>query len=132
MALLVPDAGEVELLKRMLNFSATGDVVLHLFRNNYTPIESSLVAAFTECTGAGYAAKTLTGSSWSIATAAGVSTASYAEQTFTFTATDVVYGYYVTNAAGTIVLWAELLSGSPFNIPSGGGSVKITPKFVLE
>lgn len=132
MALLMPAVGEVEALKRMLNYSATGNVVLHLYSNNYTPVEGSTVASFTECTASGYAAKTLTGSSWSITTTSNVTTASYAEQTFTFSAAQVVYGYYVTDAANAIVLWAELFSGSPFNIPSGGGSVKVTPKITLE
>lgn len=131
MALLVPDTGEVEMLKRILNFSATGDVKLHLYANNYTPVEGSAIANFTECTAAGYAAKTLAGASWSIATTSGTSEASYAEQTFTFTAAQTVYGYFVTNSAGTVLLWAELFTGAPFNIPSGGGSVKATPKFQL-
>lgn len=131
MALLVPDVGEVEMLKRILNFSATGDVRIHLYSNNYTPVEGSTVANFTECSAAGYAAITLAGASWSIATTTGTSEASYAQQTFTFTATQVVYGYYVTNSANTIVLWAELFTGGPFNIPSGGGSVKVTPKSQL-
>lgn len=132
MALLVPDVGEVEMLKRMLNYSATGNVVLHLYANSYTPVEGSVVGNFTECSASGYAAITLTGSSWSIATSSGVTTASYAAQTFSFSAAQVVYGYYVTNAAGTIVLWAELFASAPFNIPSGGGSVQVTPKLVLE
>lgn len=131
MALLVPDVGEVEMLKRILNFSATGDVRIHLYANNYTPVEGSIVGNFTECSAAGYAAITLTGASWSIATATGTSEAAYAQQTFTFTATQVVYGYYVTNSANTIVLWAELFTGGPFNIPAGGGSVKVTPKIQL-
>lgn len=131
MALLVPDVGEVEMLKRILNFSATGDVRIHLYSNNYTPVEGSTVANFTECSAAGYASQLLTGASWSIATSSGTSEAAYAERTFTFTATQVVYGYYVTNSANTIVLWAELFTGGPFNIPAGGGSVKVTPKIQL-
>jgi hypothetical protein len=132
MPLLVPDVGEVELLSRMLNKSATGDVILRLFSNNYTPVEGATVASFTQASAAGYAAKTLTGASWTVATNAGVTTASFAEQTFTFTAAQVVYGYYVTNSANTIALWGERFDGAPFNIPSGGGSVKVTPRITLD
>jgi len=131
MALLLTDAGELNLLSRMLNKIATGDVKLHLYSNNYTPVEGSTLASFTACTAAGYAAKTLTGTSWSIVTTTGTTEASYAEQTFTFTAAQTVYGYYVTDSAVTVALWAELFSGAPFNIPSGGGSVKVTPKIQL-
>jgi hypothetical protein len=131
MPLLVPDVGEVELLSRMLNKGATGDVILRLYSNNYTPVEGATVASFTQCTAAGYAAKTLTGASWAVATNAGTTEASYAEQIFTFTAAQTVYGYYVTNSANTIALWAEIFTGAPFNIPSGGGSVKVTPKIQL-
>lgn len=131
MALLVPDIGEVEMLSRILNKVATGDVKLHLYKNDYTPVEGSALANFTECTAAGYAVKTLTGANWTIATASGISEASYAEQTFNFTATEVVYGYYITDSGTTKVLYAERFTSAPFNIPSGGGSVKVTPKLQL-
>jgi hypothetical protein len=131
MALLAPDVGEVIMLSRILNKAATGDVKLHLYTNNYTPVEGSLLANFTECVATGYAVKTLTGASWTVATAAGTTEASYAEQTFTLTASATVYGYYVTDSAGTGLLWAELFSGGPFSIPSGGGDVRVTPKIQL-
>jgi len=131
MALLMPDVGEVIALGRMLNKVATGDVRLHLYSNNYTPVEGSAVGNFTEASASGYAAKSLTGSSWTITTTTGTTEAVYAEQTFTFTAAQVVYGYYVTDAANTGLLWAELFTGAPFNIPSGGGSIKVTPRIQL-
>ena len=104
MALLVPDVGEVLLLKYALNHTAATDVKIKLFTNDYTPVEGSVVANFTEATAAGYAAITLTGASWTIATDTGVTTATYAQQTFTFTAASTNYGYYITNAAGSQVL----------------------------
>jgi hypothetical protein len=131
MALLVPDAGELNLLSRMLNKVATGDVRLHLYANNYTPVEGSVIGSFTECTASGYASKLLTGASWTITTVTGTTEAVYAEQTFTFTAAQTVYGYYVTDSGSTICLWAEIFTGAPFNIPSGGGSVKCTPRIQL-
>jgi hypothetical protein len=133
MALVVPDVGEVELLSRMLNKSTPDDVVLHLYTNNKTPAEGDVVGDYTESTGAGYGAITLTGTTWGVSTTAGTTTASYAQQTFTYTGADPnIYGYYVTNTAGTTLLWAEIFSDGPYSIPSGGGSVKITPKIELE
>lgn len=131
MALLAPDVGEVEILKRALNYSSADNCKLKLYINNYSPVEGSAVGNFTESTASGYSTKTLTGSSWSISTTSNVTTASYAAQTFTYTAAETVYGYYVVNNAGTIVLWAEKFS-SAFVIPSGGGSISVTPTLTLD
>jgi hypothetical protein len=132
MALLVPLVGEINLLGRMLNFASPDDVKLHLYTNNHTPTSSDTTANYTESSGAGYAAITLTGSSWVIAGPT-PATASYPQQTFTYTGAEpTIYGYYVTNNAGTTLEWAELFTDGPYAIPSGGGSVKITPKISLQ
>ena len=133
MALKVPDGGEVLLLKKMLNHTAPDNVKLKLFINNVTPAEDDVVGTYTEATGAGYAAKTLTGGSWTVETDTGVTTAEYAEQEFVFTGAQAnVYGYYVTDSAGTGLLWAERFTDGPYSIPAGGGSITVTPKIVLE
>lgn len=133
MALLVPDVGEVELLSRMLNKNAPDNVVLKLYTNNRTPAEGDDASSYTVSTGTGYADITLTGASWTVATAAGTTTAEYAQQTFTYTGAEAnIYGYYVVNNAETVLLWAEIFSDGPYSIPAGGGSVKITPKIELD
>jgi hypothetical protein len=133
MALLVPDVGEVELLSRAVNLTSPDDCVLHLYTNDKTPAEGDTVADYTESTGSGYAAETLTGSSWTVTTTTGTTTGEYPQVTFTYTGAEPnIYGYYVTNNAGTTLLWAERFSDGPYAIPSGGGSVKITPKIELE
>jgi len=132
MALLVPDVGEVLLLSYALNKVAAADVILRLYTNDYTPVEGSVLASFTECTAAGYAAITLTGADWTIATVTGTTTAEQPQKTFTLTAASTDYGYYITNGAGTQVLWAERFSDAPHNIPSGGGTEKITVKIIGE
>ena len=132
MGILVPDVGEVLLLSYMLNNVQPADVKLHIYVNDYTPVEGSTIANFTECTAAGYAPITLTGANWTISTVAGVTTASYPEQTFTMTATSTDYGVYITNNAGTQVLWAERFSDAPHTLPSGGGTEKITVKIQGE
>lgn len=133
MPLLTPDVGEVEALKRIVNYSSSGDLILHLFTSNTTPAEGDTVSTYSEMSGMGYASKTLTGSSWTIQTDGGTSTASYPQQSFDLTsgAGASVYGYFVTNAAGTILMWAERFSDGPYTIPTGGGSVKITLSFSL-
>jgi len=133
MALLVPDVGEVELLKRMLNFSATGDVQLYLYTSNTTPAEDDVVCSYTLSTVAGgTTVLVLTGTNWTVQTNTGTTTGSHAQVTFTFTGAEAsIYGYVVTNAAGAILLWAERFTDGPYAIPSGGGSVKITPQIQL-
>lgn len=130
MSLVQPNEGAQEALARMLNKSATGDVVLRLFKNNYTPVKGATVASFTEADFTGYAAKTLTGASWSI-TSANPAVASYAKQTFTCSggAAQSVYGYYVTNGAGTKVLWAELFTDGPYAIDPTDHDIEVTPVY---
>jgi len=132
-ALLVPDVGEVLLLSYALNKIAPGDSVkLKLFKNDYTPVEGSIVGDFTEADTTGYSAIDLAKTDWTIATATGTTTAEQPQKTFTLTGAGVHYGYYITDIAGTGLLWAERFSDAPHNIPSGGGTEKITVKLIGE
>ena len=132
-ALLVPDVGEVLLLSYSLNKISPGnDVKLKLFKNDYTPVEGSEIADFTEADTAGYAAISLAKADWTIATATGVTTAEQPQKTFTLTGAGTHYGYYITDTAGTGLLWAERFSDAPHTIPSGGGTEKITVKLIGE
>lgn len=126
MALVVPDVGEVELLTRMLD----SDVVMHLYTNDVDPAESNTVSTFTEAGDASYSEATLTGGSWTIETESGVTSATYAQQDFVFEGAATVYGYYVTDVAGTTLLWAERFSSSA-SFGSGGGTISITPTIEL-
>lgn len=130
MALLLCNGGEVLCLKYMLNNTAPTNVKLHLYTNDKTPAEADVVGNYTACTATGYALKTLTGSSWTVATTDGTTTATYAEQTFTLTTSATVYGYYVTDNAGTGLLWAERFTTAPYNVPSG--SISVTPSISLD
>jgi len=133
MSLLVPDVGEVLLLQKALNKVAADDVKIHLYSSNYTPVEGDTITA-TDSFGliTDPAAIVLTGANWTVSSAAGTTTAEHAQQTFTFTGAETVYGYVVTNNAETEMLWAERFTDGPYTIPSGGGSIKITPKIQLE
>lgn len=133
MALLVPDEGEVEMLKRIMGVSVAENLSLKLYTNAATIAEGNTSAAFTECATSGYAAITLTaGGGWTCSTATGTSSATYAQQTFTFTATTSpsVRGYYIVGATSAKVYWAEELyaSGQVFN---NTDTLKITPKLEL-
>lgn len=139
MALLVPNIGELDSLRYLINQSnhvadrednAPRDLVLKLFSSNTTPAEADVPSgsAYYEpykadgSFGYGAAAVTgyptcvnnrtearydydsqygilLNGSRWQITQSGGTTTATYPEQTFTFTgAAGNVYGYYITRA----------------------------------
>lgn len=130
MASLIPNDAEVNLIEAIVNKTSNSDLVLRLYTNNYTPLETDTVSNYTEASGNGYAAITLTGSSWSIAEG-NPATATFAQQTFTFTgALGNVYGYYVTRGDGEL-MWAEKFS-SVVDIQNNGDEIKITLQFTLK
>lgn len=133
MALVCPDQkGEFLLLQYIVGMVAAGHPVLHLYANNVTPTDSSVLGDLTEvATSTGYAAITLTSSQWTTTQSSGVTTAIFSERTFTFGTVATTYGYYVTDTSGNL-LWLERFSGAPFQIPDGGGTVSITTKLTLS
>ena len=133
MTLVVPDSGEVRLLKYIVNNSTPTNLVLHLYKNNIDlTSETFSSGSFTEASASGYAAVTLTGSNWSAATTGGISAAVYNTGiTFSFSVGQDVYGYYVTNTSNEI-MWAEEFPGAPFSLPTGGGEVAIRPQVQLN
>ena len=139
MALLVNDIGEQEMLARIVGKHAPGagdTLVLRLYDADRTPVEGDSISLYSESDGTGYAAVTLEMASWTIGEGAGdTSYATYAQQTFTYTGGDTLYGYYVTtadSAGDTLVYFAEKFSDGPYTIPSGGGTIKITPRIQLD
>lgn len=128
MALLVPNVGEREMLNRILN--GADKSVLHLYRVDKVPAETDVVTSYSEVNTGGYAPITLS-NPWNISTT-DPTEASYAQVSFDFSGSATVFGYYVTNQDSSILLWAEKFNDGPYNIPSGGGSVKITPKIQLD
>jgi hypothetical protein len=136
-ALTLMDIGADEFLKVYFNDDRpTGgnNLTLKLFCTDVTPADTNTAGTYTECTGGGYASKTLTNGSWTVSTGNDPSDAVYAEQTFTFTGVlttnTTIYGYFVVDADGTLI-WAEKL-GSTFTPANNGDNVKITPKFQLS
>jgi hypothetical protein len=118
MALLVPDVGEVVLLNSMIRTTTPESQTLKLYSNNITPAEGDTAATYTESVAPGYAAVALTRGTWTgAATAAGVTTSTYPQQTFSFTGTGTIYGYFIVGTTSTILLWSELMfsGGQVFN-----------------
>jgi hypothetical protein len=128
MAIVVTNEGENLTLGAILNGTPLGNLTLRLFVNDHTPTDASTAASFTEASGSGYAAKTLTSGSWTVGAGGDPTQATYALQTFTFTgAIGPVFGYYVTNSAGKVV-WAERF-GASVSPQNNNDTIKVTPNF---
>lgn len=137
MAMVFADSGCAQVLKAYFNNSwpAGGkNLTLKAFVNNYTPVDTSTAANFTEAAGGGYASITLTNGSWTESNQSGIEQALYAQQTWTFTGSlttnPTIYGYYIVDA-DNVLITAELLS-SPFTPANNGDTYKVTPKIQLS
>lgn len=135
MAIIVPAASENNLANFLLGVTVPGNQLLKLYINAVTPTDDTLLAAgFTEMSTLGYAAKTLTKTSWVVAqSGALVAAGTYAVQTWTFTAGTLVNvkGYFVVDATSGLLLWFE-----PFpvakDVQNTGDQIIITPTFTLS
>jgi hypothetical protein len=112
MAIVVPDVGEVTLLEN-IKTSYSNSFHLHLYKNNFTPVEASVLGDFTEADFSGYATQ-----AFGFTTALTVAGISYIvgsplmwQQNGGGTS-NTIYGYYVTDNSNTILLWAERFSSS--------------------
>jgi hypothetical protein len=134
MALLVPNAGEVLILKNFLNHTAPQNLKLKLFKNDKTPADGDSEASYTEATFSGYSDADLTGANWTV-TGGAPSEASYPQQTFTSDAnqaTQNIYGYYIVQAVSGFIMWAERFPNGPYPIANAGDAIKVTPKIQLK
>jgi hypothetical protein len=135
MTIMTQDMGALAFLNARLNntFPTSKDLTVHLFCNNITPSDSDVVGDYTEASGAGYAAQTLTTGSWTISIVSNLAQAVYGTLTFALTGVlttnTTVYGYYVTDDNGDL-MWADTLT-TPFdtspNVP-GYIAIDITYK----
>lgn len=161
MALMVGDRADREILYRMLGSSVGGGasgslgdtLTLRLMKQARTPSKGDSKSLLIQATGTGYAYIPLTPTSWTIQTlnpgTGDTNIASYAQQTFTFTGADSVSGYYLqcvkarttgnttpsapsAGVSDSILMWSEKFSDGPYIIPSGGGTIKITPRIIMN
>ena len=130
MAFIVPNEGEIEMLTRILSVNVT----LRLFVDPTALDETDVFADFTEPSGGGYATITLAPGDWTIVTGGdGKALATQAQKTFAFTSGPIsVYGYFITDAAGALVLWEELFTDGPYDLPDSGGEIRVTPQAKLH
>lgn len=133
MALVCVDVwGEILLLQYIMGIVSATNKVLHLYANDVTPSDSTVLGDLTEVAGStGYTPITLATTGWTTTQSSGVTTAIFSQQTFTFSTDATSYGYYVTDTVNRL-LWIERFTNAPFEIPDGGGTISITTKLTLS
>ena len=119
MDLIYVDAGLLTQLSAVLST----DKKYHLFTNNAMPGPATVLADLTEASFPGYASVTVTSGGW---TSSGVSghVGYKIAPAITFTNSSgssvSVYGFFVTDSTGTILLAAARFDAAPIVIPNGG------------
>ena len=123
-----PNEGEIWLAQKAL----ANNLELRLYVNDKTPADADVIGGYTQMSTHGYSAKTLTGGSWSVSTVSGKAEASYAQQTFSFTAASLVtvYGYYIVDTSLSKVVFAERFA-TPQGVQYTGDAIRITPKITF-
>jgi hypothetical protein len=132
MSLIVPITIQTAVIQEVLS----ADLKLRLYSNNYSPSVNSVIGSFTEVSGGGYAAEDLLSADWVYGTVSPVA-ATQTVKTFGFSGAtaspSTVYGYYVTNVAGSVLYWAEAFSTTYFPFePSNGAYIRIFPRFAVS
>jgi len=120
------------MLDCMLGDTTPEATTLKLYTNNYDPVNGSTAASFTECAISGYAAKSLTRAGWSASVNGNPSYKQFATaQTFNFTGTGSIVGYFIVGATSGNIYWAERIYATTGQTFNSGDSLTITPKITL-
>jgi hypothetical protein len=130
MALVTPNGGEVDHVELIVGKRAEENLSLRLYVNDKVPADTDVAADYTEMSTLGYAAKTLTGASWTV-TPGDPAVGVYAAQTFEFDAgTPVaVYGYFVLGAVSGRLRWAERFPAGQVVGGSAVDFIAVTPQY---
>ncbi len=132
MAVVFTNAAEQVALENFINKTAPENLVLRLYSDNQTPSKTDVAGDYTEVSGNGYSAVTLTPGNF-VMTPGDPSSAAYPQVTFAFTgAAGNVYGYYVTRATTGDLMFANRFSNAPINIANNGDEIRITLTITLN
>lgn len=123
---VTPKAQELLLMTAMTGLAAYTGAKLHLYKNNITPTVNTVLADFTEADYTGYAAQTVT---WSPAyfdlARQAVSNGGLKLFTQTGATGNDIFGCYLTDTAGTGLLWSSRLDDAPFSLVVNGDTLPI-------
>lgn len=128
MAIVAAKNGKLQALKYLIgDLATTEELRIRLFKNNYTPLETSVTGDFTEAAFSGYASVLL--SDWTI-TEDISPYATHSQVLFNCTATgsaESIYGYYIVRAGTNDLIAAKRFEGAPYNIEIIGDVIAVTP-----
>ncbi len=133
MSLKVPTVGQLTLLTENQGLWNGGTpLTLKLFKNNYTPVAGTTLAALTEADFNGYVAKALT--NWTSPTPVASRAQTQADPVNWTKGVggtgNSIYGYYVIDNAGNL-LWAERDPNAPIDMNTDGKQYLILPRYTL-
>ena len=136
MALMIPDTGKIEVLKRFLYGTASAEnISLRLYKSNTTPSEVDETATYTVADFTGYSNKTLTssqsGATWAVPTASGnLGTSTYGtNQTWTAGSDQTVYGIYLVWATSLLICASQRFGSAKALVGADADQVTVVPKF---
>jgi hypothetical protein len=123
-AIKISSDGAENILKYMTGVITTTETLsLKLFSSNTTPGPLTVLGDFTEVTGGGYAAKSLSAAEWTVTGNSATSTS----QLFTFTSNiGLIYGYYLVGATSGKLIASERFISGPYNIAASGDTLTVT------
>lgn len=130
MALVVPNAAEVDMLELIL----TADLDMLLFSDNETLGEDDDESDFTEAVFTGYVATTIELVDWVI-TPGDPTEAAAPVQNFLSSAdqsVENIYGYLVVDNLTGAIRWVERFSDGPYAVQNDGDNIAVTPIFTGE
>jgi cold shock CspA family protein len=123
---------KIEMLRRMLTHP--DGLLLKLYANNRNDGHKNTLVHFTEVRDGdtGYEPIALDPEKWLLEPKGGFIFASYPEQFFVFQKPfGNVYGFYITNNGGDVLIWSERFKDAPFEIQHEGDRVKVKPVMFL-
>jgi hypothetical protein len=120
--LVVPSASETLLLQYILHTISADDPVLWLYSNNIIPSSTSVLSDFIAIPSTNIVLDPLT---WIFTNGS----AEYPTHIYTLSPGTTVCGYYVTNNAGTSLLWAQRCFFAPVSITVAANVFSVTPRF---
>ena len=132
MSLVVCQDGDKLILDSITAGIFFKNYVWHLYKNNYTPVVTSVLGDFTEADFDGYKSG-LTVTSWTaaaISSSHAVSTGNVLTWTKAAGATsNNIYGVYVSDSGGKTLCYAERDPSAPVSMSVTGATYSYTPSF---
>lgn len=130
---VLPKAFQLQILDDQMGGADFTGAKLHLFKNDLLPDDETVLADFVAADFSGYAAKTLT---WGDAyfDSNGVPVSSAGEQAFEQTGATgcLVYGGWVTDTAGTKLLWSARLPNAPQPLVDAGDVLPLIARSSID